>query len=341
MCRARLRVMVSSFAFLSFLLSQLLLSSSGAAAQTSGVSYTVYGRVTLPDGTGASQVSITISGTSGFTRQVLSDDTGNYEFHDVPRGQYTLAAVNPAAPEQYSERAQVDISRLSPGRIAVNIYLRAGTKVEPAKHGAGVSVAEAAQRIPKAALKEYEKGAKLGGEQKLEKALQSYNRAIEIFPEYFQAITERGHLLVAMGRIPEAREDFTRSLALNPGYEPALRGTGICSLREGKFLEAIKSFEEAVSNQPRDAAAYLFLGFACAAIERREEARAALTKSLNLDPVGSVRAHVQLARLDLKENRNAEAVAELETYLAAVPNAPDADKLRALLAELKNQTPKD
>ncbi len=37
----------------------------------------------------------------------------------------------------------------------------------------------------------------------------------------------------------------------------------------------------------------------------------------------------------VKENRIRDAAAELEVYLAAVHNAPDAGKVRALLAQLK------
>jgi Flp pilus assembly protein TadD len=102
----------------------------------------------------------------------------------------------------------------------------------------------------------------------------------------------------------------------------------------------LRFLDEAVAKEPRDASAYLFLGLANAALGRREEARAALQKALTLDGEGSARAHVHLADLDLRENRNPEAAAELEAYLAQVPNAPDADKLRVLLTKIKSQQPK-
>jgi tetratricopeptide (TPR) repeat protein len=300
--------------------------------------------VSLPDGNPASRVTVSISGQSGFSRpQILTDDAGQYEIQGVPRGRYSLSATNPAAPEQYSDRAEIEVSRLSPNRVPLNLYLRTGTKVEPAKEStsSSVSVGEAAQHIPKAAQKEYEKAIKLGENGQHDKALNLFNRSIELFPEYFQAFTQRGHLRVTMGQVEEAQKDFVHALEINARYEPAMRGAGICKLREGKYADAIKDLEHAVSNEPRDAAAYLFLGFANASLDRREEARAALQKALNLDPVGSARAHVHLANLDLKENRNQEAAAELEAYLAAVPKAPDADKLRALLSQIRTQFIRD
>jgi tetratricopeptide (TPR) repeat protein len=307
-------------------------------AQTGG-HYTISGMVRLPDGNPAVRAKVSISGQTGFSRQATTDDSGRYEFTEVPRGRYSLAAVNPSVPEQYSERVEIEVTRLSANMVAQDIYLRSGARVEPgtAKKSAVVSVAEETQRIPKAALKEYERAAKLGGEQKFEKALQSFNRSIELFPGYFQAITERGRLLVSMGQFAEARKDFTLALAINPRYEPSLRGMGICEIREGEFAGAVQALEQAVSLEPRDAAAYLFLGFADTMLDRRVEARAALEKALNIDPAASARAHVHLATLALKENRIREAIQQLEAYLATVPNAPDAQRLRSVLAQLKVQ----
>ncbi len=321
----------------------LLFSSCIVSAQIPPTTYTIFGHVTLPDGSAASRVTINISSQGGFNRQVISSDAGLYEIDDVPRGRYTLNATNPAAPDQYSDQAEVDLTRFSMARVSADLHLRVGTKVEPArdKSSSGITVAEASQRVPKAAQKEYEKAVKLGQNQQLQRALQSFNRSIELFPEYFQAITQRGHLLVMLGQISEARKDFAHALEINARYEPAMRGAGICKLRESNYSGAVHDLEQAVSNEPRDATAYLFLGFAEAALDRREEARAAFEKALNLDPAGSARAHVYLASLALKENRSQEAAVELEAYLTKVPNAPDAEKLRALLVRLKAKAPRN
>ncbi len=311
-------------------------------AQTTSMTYQLYGRVSLPDGSGASRVVIEVTGAMGFARRTISDDTGQYVIADIPRGRFSITASNPAAPEQYSDRAEIELSRYSPQRVLVNLYLREGTKINTGKESTatGVSVAEAAQHVPRAAQKEYEKGMKQGESRQFDKALKSFDRAIALFPGYFQAFTQRGHLRVTMGKFEDAEKDFARALELDAQYEPALRGSGIVKIRQGKYADALRDLDLAVAKEPRDASAYLFLGFTNASLDRREEARAALQKALALDPVGSARAHVYLANLDMKDNRNQEAAAELEAYLAAVPNAPDADKLRALLAQLKPQVPK-
>ncbi len=320
----------------------MMLLSAPLPAQNTGGAYVIHGHVSLPDGRGAAGVIVEVSGASGFSRSATTDDVGQYAINDVPRGRYSLAASNPAAPEQYSERAEIEITRNTPQRVSLNIYLHSGTKVTSGRDSTstGVSVAEASQRVPKGAQKEYEKAVKLGEKQQLDQALISFNRAIELFPEYFQAYAQRGHLRLSMGKISQAEKDFSDALELNPQYEPALRGTGIIKIRGEKFADALLDLERAVTLEPRDASAFLFLGFANASLDRREEARAALLKALSLDAVGSARAHVYLANLEMRENRNQEAGSELEAYLAQVPNAPDADKLRALLAKIKSEKPK-
>lgn len=77
------------------------------------------------------------------------------------------------------------------------------------------------------------------------------------------------------------------------------------------------------------------MGIADVALDRDEQACAALQKALSIDPAGSVRAHVHLASLLIKENRPQEAAREIEVYLKAVPNPFDAEKLRALLFRLR------
>ncbi len=90
-----------------------------------------------------------------------------------------------------------------------------------------------------------------------------------------------------------------------------------------------------MNQEPGNATDYYFLGIADVALDRRDEARAALHKALSLDPVASVRAHVHLASLLIKEHRLSEAAAEIELYLDAVPHPFDDAKLRALLARLQ------
>ncbi len=306
-------------------------------AQDTRVSFIVAGRVTQPDGSAAARSVVRITGQSGLDRQVFTDDMGRFEIANLPRGRYHLSAVNPAATDQFTDPVELDLSRALSNRVSVNIFLRNNViATSPKEEKPGViSVAEATQDVPKPARKAFERALKLRGAKQYEQSLESFNRSIELFPPFFQAFAERGHLLIAMGRAPDAAADFARALELNSRYGPALRGSGICKFQQGKYAEAVQDLARAADAEPGNATVYLFMGTSYVALDRREPARAALEKALSLDPSAAVRAHVHLANLYLKENRLQEAAGELQAYLKIVPDAPDAEKLRAIEAQLR------
>jgi tetratricopeptide (TPR) repeat protein len=295
----------------------------------------VYGRVTLPNGSPASRVTVRVERQGGVGRQTITDDSGRFEVADLARGRYYVVAENPADPDQFAEPVEAETGR-SPGtRIRADIYLRyRGKTVRAREQGGAVTVSEQTQVIPKQARKSFDQALHLRNERQLQKSLESFNHALEQFPDYVQALAERGHLRIGMGQVAEASGDFARALAVNPGFGRALLGAGMCSFQQGKFTEAAQHLEKAAQADPGSATTFLFLGITDAALDRREQARGNLQKALAIDPSGCARAHVHLANLSIKENRPQEAVSEIEAYLATAPNAPDAEKLRSIAARL-------
>jgi len=312
------------------------------SAQSSIASYTVHGSVRLPDGSGASRVNLRITSHTGFSRLVFTDDMGRFEVRDIPRGRHYLAATNPADPRQTHDPVEVETSRAFSGRLLVNIFLR--YRVDETTSGketkSTISVVEASQRVPKPAQKAFEKAVRFGANQEVDKALESFSESIELFPEYFQALAERGHLRIGKGDYGHAAADFSQALRLNDRYEPAVRGSGICKFQQGRLTDAVAELERATTLDPGIASTYLFLGIANVSLDRREAGRKALEKALSLDAALAARAHVHLANLYLKEDRFKDAATELDAYLSAAPNAPDAEKLKAVRAQIDSRLAK-
>jgi tetratricopeptide (TPR) repeat protein len=302
--------------------------------------YTIGGRVAQPDDSPAVRAVVKLSGESGMDRHVYADDLGRFEIRDVPTGRYYLSATNPSASDQFTDPILVDLNHADSHFITINIFLRSGATAVSAekKKPRVVTLAEELQAVPKPAKKAFEQALKLRNEKKYDESLKKFGRSIELYPSYFQALVERGMLEMTMGNLAEAVRDFERSLQLNAQYGPALRGSGLALFQQGKYAEAADYLERASNSEPDNATDYYFLGIADVALDRREQARASLQKALSIDPVASIRAHVHLASLLIKENRLQEAAQELETYLQAVPSPFDGDKLRALLARLRSGT---
>ena len=313
----------------------LLIALLSTIAPAQGGGFIVLGLVSLPNGDPAPRVTVKISSLAGLNREVISNDQGRYEFIGVAGGRYRLTVTNPGDPTHFIEPTEVDTSRSAGNRVIVHLYLRISPTVSKTAKSNVVSVAEASQTVPKEAKKAFEEGLRRKTDKQIDRALESFNRAIVSYPEYFQAFSERGELYIAKSRIPDAIEDFEHALKLNEDYAPALRGLGYCNLEQQKFTEAIRYLERSIVLDQSVANAHLFLGIASLAIGNRDGARTALLEALKIDNKGSVSARVYLSDIYAREERYKEAADELRLYLDARPEAPNAAKLRAREADLR------
>jgi len=295
--------------------------------------YNVQGEVSLPEGRPAAGMVVTLTARGGASRQAYTNDLGRFEFEGMEEGTYTLNARSLKDPALRSETVLTDTTRTATGNLNVNLTLHkdrsADERVRPAEV---LTAAEFEQRVPKDALKAFRQGAKFRKKNETDKALASYTRAVELYPEYFQALAARGDLLVLGRKLSEAAADFERALKLNPQYGPALRGSGYCKLERREFAEAARDLEKAVSAQPDNANTYLLLGIAYLELDRRPAAKEALFKALGSGPRQELRAYIYLANLYARERQYGEAAEELHKYLEAVPTDPDAARLRAVEA---------
>jgi len=165
------------------------------------------------------------------------------------------------------------------------------------------------------------------------KAVESFNRAVELYHDYYQALVERGDLNVSQRRLEEAAADFDHALKINAHYGPALRGSGYCKLEKKEFAEAIELFEKSISADPSNANTHLLMGIANLELDRREPARDALQKALSFDTQPVPRAHIYLANLYARERHYLQAADELHKYIEADPTAADIAEMREIEAK--------
>ncbi|HEX5082832.1 MAG TPA: tetratricopeptide repeat protein [Blastocatellia bacterium] len=298
----------------------------------------VFGRVSLPDGKPAIRVPVKLEMANGLKRETLTDDYGRYEIAGLSAGRYQVSATNPDAPEQYSERAESDSTRAFSNRVQIDVYLRLPlhSGKREAKPGT-VSVAEVTQDIPKAARKAFDQGVKLQKENQREKALTAFNQAIELYPEYFQALTERANVLMGGNQLAEAAADFERALRLNEKYVPALRGLGYCQIQQKQFEPAVNNLELAFSIDPKIPLTLLLLGYANLSLNRYEPAKQCFEEALKLGPESAARAHVYLAEVFAHEQKFKEAADSIHRYLSLKPGAADAADLRKMESDWRGR----
>jgi tetratricopeptide (TPR) repeat protein len=290
--------------------------------------YTIQGQVSLPEGMAAGHTVVTLVSRDGVPRHVHTTEQGRFEFQDIPEGGYVISAKSMTDSKLSADGVDVDTTRTATGDLTVNLVLRRDITAHAApKKAEAVSVVEVEQKVPKQARQAFRDALKLREGGQNDKALRGLTRAVELFPEYFQALAERGDLLILSGKLAEAADDFARALKVNPRYGPALRGAGYCKLERREFEESARYLEQATAARPDDANAYLLLGIAYLELDRREQAEGALLKALGFNTRRELRAHIHLGNLYAREGRYKEAADQLRKYLDANPTDPAAAEL--------------
>jgi len=319
----------------------LLASTTTSAFQfgqvQTGSGFTIFGKVSLPNGKPAARVKVYLEGSRGLSRDTIADDQGQYEIRSLPAGRYRVRAVNPEAPEQVCDPTESDTNRAYSNRLQIDVFLKLAIPQEKQNLNPGAVNADDAS-IPKPARKAYEQALKLQKEKQPQESLAQLTQAITLHPTYVQALAERGNLLMQQNRLPEAEADFAHALKINGKYAPAWRGIGYCQIQQKNFAAAVKNLENAFALEPQVPITLLLLGYGNLSLNRYEEARQCLREALRLDEKSAARAHVYLGEIFAHEQKFKEAAEEIRAYLKVNPSAADAVQLKEMEAQWRSKT---
>lgn len=114
-------------------------------------------------------------------------------------------------------------------------------------------------------------------------ALEDYNHAVELFPEYPVAYNNRGNLLLAVGQLGEAMKDFDRALVLAPGYAAAYSNRANAEMKLGKPDVAIRDFTKAIELMPASAPPLSGRGLAYLATDKPHAAIRDFSRAVSAD----------------------------------------------------------
>ncbi len=85
-------------------------------------------------------------------------------------------------------------------------------------------------------------------------AVEDFNAAAGLFPEYAAIYNNRGNLLVSLGLLKEAMKDLDRAILLAPGFTSAYNNRAGLYVRLGQQGDAIADYTKAVQLSPQMAA---------------------------------------------------------------------------------------
>ncbi|MCG6899786.1 MAG: tetratricopeptide repeat protein [Gammaproteobacteria bacterium] len=166
----------------------------------------------------------------------------------------------------------------------------------------------------------------------LQEAVASYEKAIQLLPDYADAYSNRGNALYKLGRLQEALQSCEMAIRLKPDYAEAYCNRGNALRELWQLEEAVGSYEKAIEHKPGYAEAYCNRGNALSDLGRLQEAVVSYQKAIELRPDLGI-AHANLCDLYEKHNR----LADLETAVhharqVLAENHPELLFILALLA---------
>ncbi|MEH2097214.1 CHAT domain-containing protein [Nostoc sp.] len=120
--------------------------------------------------------------------------------------------------------------------------------------------------------------------ERFEEAIASYETAIGLKPDFYKAWYNRGGTLGELGYFEEAIASFDKAIEVKPDYQEAWSSKGLALLKLGWLPEAIASYDQALYLEPEDQENWYHRGIALAVGEQFPEAIISYDKALEINP---------------------------------------------------------
>jgi tetratricopeptide (TPR) repeat protein len=220
------------------------------------------------------------------------------------------------------------VTQISPQAVAVSPYEHAQAMLNAneaatlptipiAPLGGTISVKRLAHVVPGKAVKEYEKAKKARQSGDIDRAMTSLQRALEIDPEFIEAVNDMGACHTAKQNFSKAANYFDRAIRIDSHYWPAFYNLALMSLLQNKMEDAERAARTASDLDRTGSTSRLLLGIALVFQDKfTDEAVTSLEKARGEFP----QAHLVLARALAARGKRTEARSELETFLAGKPS---------------------
>jgi Tfp pilus assembly protein PilF len=306
---------------------------------TGGVNI-IQGNIFLPGGRRLDRrAQVKLRGAVGGGEQYqLSDDSGAFSFRRLNGGTYTLTvdagreyeiAVETvdivAAPRRRGESGMV---------VPVNVVLKATTTIATPKAG---TIDASTGGVPEAARDLYKQALDSAAAGDNKKAIEQLNQALKLHPNFMTALNELGVQFMAIKEWRKASGALRAALKVGPeAFHPRLN-YGIVLLQMKDYKSAVTELNLAVQKDSSSAVAHFQFGRALVNVADYDGAEKALKQAISIGGDDAAEAHRYLGAVYIEKHDNARAADELDAYLKLAPKAKDADKIRAIVKDLRSQ----
>ena len=270
-------------------------------------------------------------------RTVKTDGSGLFVFRKLSDGTFQVR-IQTSGTNYVSQTKRVDLARPHGFGAAFEEldFVLMTTNNAGSTGKAGVVFV---QEVPEPARKQFQKASELlNKSNKRQEAFVALKSAIELFPQYFDALELLGTEQVKDREYEAAIPSLTKALEVNSRSFASSFALGVAQYNLKQTQAAIESLRRAVSLNERSVNANLWLGIALRQTSRPDEAEAYLKRADVLADSKLPDAHWQLALLFNQMKRYKEAADELEIFLKLQPDARDVELIKKLIQRLRQQS---
>jgi len=260
---------------------------------------------------------------SGYTNRA-----GILELTGLGDGTYEVAAQKGVT--QSTDRVEVGAGLAS---ISLRIDTTDASAAEVGSNGATVSLAQ--YKVPKKAREEFKKAESALNDRKTDEAQKHLAKALEIHPEYADALTMRGIMNLEQKNFDAAISDLDHAIKSDSGYSMSYIAMGAAYNMTQRFDDAIRVLDRGVSLAPQSWQAYFEISKAQIGKSNYEAAIRAADKAQAFSEGRYPLVHLLKAHAMLALKQYDPAMGELQAFLDQAPKAPEAEGARTTLEQVR------
>jgi tetratricopeptide (TPR) repeat protein len=134
-------------------------------------------------------------------------------------------------------------------------------------------------------LYHFNSGVTFYNQKNFSKAIQAYQKVIELDPTYVEAYNNLGIIYQMIGDVDRASAAYQKSTEINPKYEKGYNNLGILLLLRGRYEEASEAFQKALAINANNIESHIYLGILFKKKGQWQEAIESYQRALAIDPL--------------------------------------------------------
>jgi len=298
----------------------------------------IQGTIFLPSGQRLDRrVKVKLTGLANGEQFQMSDDSGAFTFRRLQGGRYMI--VVDAGKEFEITNEPADIIEAAQRRGAPGTTITVYITLQPRRNSPGVpgTVDAKTAGLPEAARDLYKQAMESAKAGDPKKAIEHLEKALEIYPNFMAALNQLGVQYMELKEWGKAGEALRKAIGIAPeAFHPRLN-YGIVLLQLKDYKAAAAELNRAIQKDGTSGPAHFYFGRAMVSLGNYDAAETALRQTITIGGEEAVEAHRYLGAVYIEKRDSARAADELDMYLKLAPKAKDADRIRAIVKDLRSQ----